>query len=364
MSIFYANRDDSNKEVAQVADAALRAPRDVKAAARQRYDANKRMFANAMSEYTAGGHPLFRMDSATIEARAGHFARELEHIYGEVLREELAPNNALNLFTTDTSVPAGAKTHTVRRTQHEADVRYYRGNASDRGSTGVRKNEKEFPVHAIVTSIKMNFFEQMADGFANGGLRGDLEFAARQGMEDFLNVKTWEGDEEQGVYGILNYPWLPRSFSGVAFNDSSTPEAILAELHRLRRFSYIKSKQKFKPNRVIMGTYLLDYLGTRKRSPTTDETILSAFLEDSAKMGQPLEVVGVHELDGVGPAGEDAMLFDLARNRMAIANVIPAGFSMLAVQQTGFDFEIPCYMLHGGVIQRYPLNNHLAYITR
>lgn len=364
MSIFYANREDSNTEVAKVANAALRAPRDVKAASRQRYDSNKKRFAEAMHEFTAGGHELFRMDSATIEARAGFFARELEHIYNEVLKEELAPNNALTLFQTDTSVPAGAKTHTVRRVQHEADVRYYRANASDRGSTGVRKNEKEFPIHPIVTSIKMNFFEQMSDGFANGGLRGELEFAARQGMEDFLNVKTWEGDEDQGVYGILNYPWLPKSFSGVAFNDSSTPDAILAELHRLRRFSYIKSKQKFKPNRVIMGSRLLDYLGTRKRGTDRDQTILAAFLEDSRAMGQPLEVVGVHELDEVGPAGEDAMLFDLAHNRMSIANVIPAGFSMLPVQQTGFDFEIPCYMLHGGVIQRYPLNNHLAYITR
>lgn len=348
----------------KVGSEALAAPRDVKRATKWRMDANIRVFTEAMQEKQSTGLMPFNLDAATIQSRAFHFARELEHIYQGVLREQYAPNSALELFEVDSSVAPGAKTHTVQRILHEADVRYYRQNASDRGSTGARKVEKEFPIHPIVTSIKMNFFEQLSDGFASSNLRSELEFAARQGMNDFLNEKTWEGDADLGVRGVLNYDWLPKSFSGVNFVDGTAADSILAELHRLRRFSYIKSKQRFKPVRMILGTALLDYLGTRKRSATTDQTILEAFLEDSRKMGHPLTVEGVHELDECGPNGEDAILFDGGKNRMAIANVIPAGFSMLPVQRTGFDFEIPCYMLHGGVIMRFPLSNHLAYINR
>ena len=353
-NILYGERLD-----AKTAEAALSAPRDIKQATQWRRDKNLQVIAETLEARRAAG--MLRMDSSQIRTQAFHFARELEHVYQGILREEYAPNNALSLFAQDTSVPPGAKTHTVRRILHEADVRYYDGNASNRGSTGASKVEKEFPVHPIVTTIKWDYFEQLTAGFANSGLRTELEFAAKQGIEDFLNDKTWEGDADRGVRGVLNYDWLPKSVSGVVFDDTTSADAILAELHRLARFSYVHSKQKFRPNRMILGTRLMDYLGSRKRSPTTDQTILEAFLQDRRRI-QPMEVVEAQELDGVGPNGEDAILFDRANDRMAIANVIPQGFSMLPVQRTGFELEIPCYMIHGGVIMRFPLNNHLAYI--
>lgn len=343
----------------QLRQDALNAPRDIKKATKWRMDQNRQRIGEVLRDRAAMG--ALNMDSGQIQRQAFHFARELEHVYQEVLREQYAPNNALSLFAQDTSVPAGAKTHTVRRIMHEADVRYYDGNASDRGSAGASKVEKEFPIHPIVTSIKWDYFEQLATGFANSNLRTELEFAARQGMADFLNDKTWNGDEDRGVRGVLNYDWLPRSISGVDFVDGTDADTILSELHRLARFSYIKSKQVFRPNRMITSPRLMDYLASRKRSATTDQTILEAFLQDRRQL-QDMTVVEAHELEGAGPNGQDAILFDRAGDRMSVANVIPQGFSMLPVQRTGFSLEIPCYMLHGGVIMRYPLNNHLAYV--
>jgi hypothetical protein len=353
--ILFGNRVDS-----KLSSLAMAQPRDIQTAHKVRLDTNVRTIKNGLEQLSLI-NPGFRADAGDLTARAYHFARELEHIYQEVLREEYAPNNALRLFEVDSSVPAGANAHTVRRIQHEGEARYYRSNASDRGSSGARRVEKQFPIHPIVTSVKINFFEQMASGFANSNLRTELEFAARRAMEDFLNDKVWNGDEDQGVVGVKNYPWVPKTFSLLAFNDLSTADSILSEMHRLANNASEVSKQTFAPNRMIMGVKLYNYLTTRKRSATTDQTIMQAFLQDNPYISV---IEAAHELDGAGPGGQDMMVFDRAGDRSSIANVIPQGFTMLPIQQTGFDFEIPCYMLHGGVIMRYPLNNLVAYITR
>jgi hypothetical protein len=354
-NILYGSRVDS-----KVASMALAQPKDIKVAHKMRLDTNTRTIKNGLEQLSVV-NPGLRLDAGDLTARAYHFARELEHIYQEVLREEYAPNNALRLFSVDSSVPAGANVHTVRRIQHEGEARYYRANASDMGSTGARRVEKQFPIHPIVTSIRINFFEQMASGFANSNLRSELEFAARRVMEDFLNDKTWNGDEDQGVVGVKNYPWVPKTFSLVPFNDVTSADAILAEMHRLANNASEVSKQTFAPNRMIMGVKLHNYLSTRKRSATTDQTILQAFLQDNPYI---TSVDAANELDGAGPNGEDMMILDRAGDRSSIANVVPQGFTMLPIQQVGFDFEIPCYMLHGGVVMRYPLNNLVAYVNR
>ena len=299
-----------------------------------------------------------RIDSLS-DNKAFHFARELEYVYSEVLRTQYAPNSALDLITVDTSVPAGAKTHTVQRIMHEGEARYYRGNDSNRGSTGVSRQEEEFPVVPIVTSIKTNFFENLSVDYAQTSLRSELEFAAQQIMNDFLNDKTWNGDDSVGMRGVLNYPWLPKLVVSTPFTDASSADSILLALHRIANLSSENSQGLMTPTRMVMSITLRNYLSTRKRSSTSDATILDCFLKDNQYIG---EVIGIPEFKAAGPSGEDA-IFCYSPNRMSCANVIPRGFTMLPMQEQSFEMEIPIYMIHGGVIMRDALGNLLAYVT-
>jgi hypothetical protein len=307
-----------------------------------------------------GRHDPGFTEDAVEGAGAVRRARELEYTYNEVLEEEYAPNNGLQYFPVDESVPAGARSHVVERVSHTGNARVYRGGHSEpKGSTGVQKASERFPVLTYVTEIELDFFERQSDSFAGTNLRAELEMAAQQTLMDFLNEKTFDGSPQDDLRGIWEYPFLPRTVSGVAFDGSAAPEDMLDELHRLANLLAEESKKRYSPTTLLTSIRVKHRISNKKRSGTTDETVEEAFLSDNEYID---EVVGIHEARGIGPNGEDAMLFYDRGNRMSVANSLVQGFEMLPIQEEGFNLRIPCYIQHGGIIMRNALNNLLTYV--
>lgn len=288
------------------------------------------------------------------------FARDLEHIYNEVLRTEYSPNNAFRLFPTDTSVPEGARKHTVRRIDHQGEVSIYRGGGGNKDfrTSGASAEEQSFNVLTYVTGIRLDFFEQQAERFSATSLRSELELAANTAMRDFANEKIWAGDDDHQLLGVLNYPYVPKTVTSVPFDSSSSADAILAEMHRIAHLADEKTNQTFSPNTWLMPPAQYNYVSTAKRSATTDQTILQAFEQDSATIDQ---VEKVHELKGRGPNGEDAHFLYKRDDRRSACNCIVKAPTMLPVIEDGLDLVIPMYMQHGGMIMRDPLNNLVVY---
>ena len=98
-------------ELGPVSQGAMRL--DAKELAKHRVQLNARHFDNALIQ------------------NGFHMARQLEHVYSEVLREEFPPQSSMEAFPVDTSVPAGARTHTVRRLSQQGEAKVYRGNSAD-----------------------------------------------------------------------------------------------------------------------------------------------------------------------------------------------------------------------------------------
>ena len=287
-----------------------------------------------------------------------HLARQLEFVYAEVLKTKYAPTSALELFEVDRRVPAGARNHTVRRMNAQGQARFYEGNSSRRPTVAINQEEETFNVAAIETSIRLNFFDLLATDFSGIALRAELEDAARDVMDRFLNDKIWNGAPERKLPGVLTYPWVPKATSAITVEPGVTnPDALLASLHRRSNYAASKSKGLFTPNRMITSIAMRDYMASTKRSATTEDTILSAFLRDNQYID---EVIGVHDLRSAGPNGEDVALFD-RRDRNAFVRVMPAEVTMLPMQSLGMDMEIPCYSIYGGMISREPLHNLITY---
>jgi hypothetical protein len=338
-----------------------------------------------MYQYDSGfGHPALRtnLDAATIvrrgltgdalvnarqlankkildsvaPGRGLHLARELEYIFAEVMQTAYEPLNALRLFPR-ISVPAGATSFTFRKMDHAGEWRYFRGNPSDVPTASVEKSEQSYPILPIVSSFKLDRFDELNSNFAGTNLRSELETALRRGFEEFVNDKTWEGTE---LTGVVNFPGLPKMVSAVSFANTTAADDILAELHRIANRPSQDSKQTFAPDTMLMDDRLYDRLRTRKRSATTDQTILQAFLQDNPYIRT---VEPIHELRNKGVGGLPAILLYKRGDSKGIGHVIPRMPTMLPMEVRGFEMIFPCYAMHGGVIMQEPLKNLLVTVT-
>lgn len=301
-----------------------------------------------------------RADAFT--ASGGYFmARQLEHIYAEVLQEPAPPNNALEMFSLNTtSVPLGAKTHTVRRIYTEGEAAVYRGGNAGIPRVGLTQQEEQFPVRYYVTAFGYTVFEQFSANFANVSMTQDHMRAARDVILQFMNRKTWFGDTANGIYGILNYPYLDKKVIATAFDGSASPDDVLEELNRLANWPMEQSKGQYKPTAVVTSHRVRNYLMTTPRASGSDETIGSYWLKTNT-LGIT-QILAAWEMVNAGPGGTtDGILF-FAADAYGVDNVVPALFSTLPVQSMGYEDLTFCFAAHGGVVMRNVGCNVLGWV--
>jgi hypothetical protein len=73
------------------------------------------------------------------------------------------------------------------------------------------------------------------------------------------------------------------------------------------------------------------------------------------------QVIGIHELDGIGGDNVDGMFAFSMGDKSSCVNVIPIQFTQLPMQTRDFEYQIPTFMTHGGVVMRKPLGNIVAF---
>jgi len=301
-----------------------------------------------------------RRDS--FQANTGIFlARDLEHIYDDVLREPFPAPNAYKLFHQDSSVPVGKTSHTVRRVYQTGEAQWYRGGKAVKRVT-VNQQEMSFPVRYAVDSFGYSIFERMSAQAASFDLHGEDMLAAREILTQFLNRAFWFGAPQVGLHGVLDYPWLPKKAIATVFNTDSDPRDVLHELNRLASFPREKSRTVFQSDRMAMTPRLRNFLFETPWSPLAADglSIGEKFINAHASIKTIDEA---WELEAVGPNGEDGILVHQS-GRNGIAIVTPGGpFNALPPQEEAFDLTVYAYAACGGVIMRNVGGNVLGLVT-
>lgn len=347
MQMTYLDSKDSNalkaKGVSSDAVSILLSTQDAEQRAREVYQCN-----------------VQRLDNLA-PGKGIHLARELEFSYQRVLETVYTDLKALQLFPVDSTVPKGALTYRITSEDMTGSAKYHRGEGYSAPRVGLTRNEEIRPVRHIINGFELDTFELAASNYAGTDIRGRMERAAKRAMSEFLDAKTWLGSGPDDVYGVLNYPYVPKTATSVVIGGTgtSTPLQILAELNRLAKQQFVNTDEKFGPNTLALPTRQREHIRqTQMDFSGTLQTIEQAFLRDNGHIDK-IESVPMLAKAGVG--GTDVLLFFKREDQDSIANVIPEQFSMLPANTEGFSIYVPCYMSHGGVRMWYPLNNMVCY---
>jgi hypothetical protein len=299
-----------------------------------------------------------RMDA--FEGGGVHLPRQLEHIHTRVLEEKHPVPNGLSMFRTGSSVPPGARTHTVRRFFDDGEVAVYR-NGSDIPRVGVAQAEEEFVVRHYVTSMETDHFELLSSNFANTSEEERKTRSARKVMELFLNRMTWGigPNDAHNIYGVINYPWLAKKVAAVPFIETTAVNDILKELREAADFPEEESDSVFMPNRMATTSRVRNFLMQKRLGSVNDTTIGQFFIATNAHINAIEEA---WELKGIAGDDVDGILF-WNDSEDGVSNEIVQSMTALPMQSFGFRNITFWYMSHGGVIMRDVGGNLLLLVT-
>lgn len=290
---------------------------------------------------------------------AGGFPRDFEHIYAEILEEKRRPLNYTKQFVMDTRVPLGAKTHTVRRRLGRGDAAIYRG-----GTTGIPMVahsfvEEQFHVIYIVSGVETNWFELISDSFEGRNQFADDSRMAIRAIEERINDVAWNGDAASQVYGALTYPHLAKSVGVTNYVGSASSQDLLDDLNAAANFAIEASGGTFRPTRVMTSIRVRNFLMQKQNSVASDISVGQFFLNGQETLNA---IEGVHEMRGIGPAGQDGIMFyDDSRESSAFVMIQPPT-AMPAHAINSFQNQTVYVAAIGGTVMRDVGNNHLHLV--
>lgn len=303
--------------------------------------------------------PQSRADAQTSQT-GFHLARELEHIYPQVVQEQYAPLGAFKLFGIDQSVPPGVEFHTVRREYEYGEVQEFSGSQQVQvdAVVNVGRDEERFPVRHYATSFKYTLFQQMNSAYANSGYLSSLLRTGRNKLMEHANARSWQGNSLVGQFGALNYPWVERWDLGDRLNSAATFAVWTDTLSDLVNRPHENSRTVYKINRVVMSPRMRNR-GYKLKDTDGEKISANAWFLGNNTQGIR-EIEEADELAGTGPGGSDIFLM-FYDGDVGPRNVIVSPFSLIPVQQQGFTYHQFMYMSHGGVVIRQPVSCLIAY---
>lgn len=238
------------------------------------------------------------------DAEAGGSPRDFEHVRAQIFEERHEPLSAMAMFPIDSSVPLGARTHTVRRATSSGEAKIYR---SDEGipRAKVAFSEERFRTAVIVCAVDQDYFDAMATDRAGLQVYQRELRTARDLVKRKMNRIAWFGDNKAGLYGVLNYPHIAKQVFPVAINAAANPELIALGLVDLVNTPMVRSGTAFNANRLGLSPRQYAFIASRKHAAGTDTTILQYVLNvlgwsrDQIKMVPELKDAGGAGIDGI-----------------------------------------------------------------
>lgn len=323
-----------------------------------------RMLANAaIMTVMHAANPEFRrrLDAQFRQNPGLHSARQLEQVLTEVERTDYPANNFLELIPMSGEVSPGAESFTIQRIDQSGKPRVHRGKGTDVPAVSLRMAEANYKVKAYVLGVDWDHFEAMSSDFANSNLLAESLLAARDSHLAFLNDQTVYGDKDNDIYGVSSNPFVNKMVIGTIFSEGTSGDLMLSALNKIANFPNRISKGTRRPSRLVVSDRIDDIISSTPRGAGTDLSVKEVFLRNNPYIK---DIIGVHEFTGEGGADNIDIIFAYtAGDKYSARNVVPVQFTQLPMQQANFDYSIPTFLTHGGVVMSKPLSNVVAYVT-
>ena len=308
-----------------------------------------------------------RYDDATLDAvvstknfdadEAIFLAEELDSVKAQIYKKRYPAYNAKNVMPVSTDAGAGAETISFRMFDAVAMAKIVSNYATDFPNVALTGTKTSVPVVSLGDMYGYSIQDLRAAQMAKIPLSTDLAAAARQGMEAKANKLAWQGDENHGLFGMLNHPnisqfTLPADGNGSATTFASkTDDQVLRDLDDFVGAQVDLTIGVETPDTLLVPPRVLRQLTGRYLNGTA-VTLYKAWLDNN---GYVKDILSVPELQGAGLNGADVMIA-YRKDPDKFTLEIPVPFEQFPPQYQGMELQVFCHERFGGLLVRFPLS--------
>ncbi|MFB6371616.1 MAG: major capsid family protein [Bradymonadaceae bacterium] len=282
-----------------------------------------------------------------------YFEEELTSVRSEVKKKKKKPKNGFKLIPQDPDDPDWSETVEHRMWDIEGTGSEFISDYTDMPPlVGVNMEKDDWPVKEFGCAYQYSKNEIRKASSTGKGLDRKKAMAAREFNERKFNRIQWFGAPQVGLFGLLNYPYIPRWQVSIPFDNSQTGQDILNELNSFVRAPFdVTEDEADTPDTLLMPTTQFAYINdTPWSSNAGDTTILGHFRSNNFFID---DVRPVRECNGAGPNGEDVMLA-YRQEEDLVAHKLVMEHNQHDPQQEGLAFITPATAKSGGIVSDFP----------
>lgn len=188
-----------------------------------------------IADATAGGTPLQASAALLMDVHGDTLdvlalENELEAIKTQLYMKPYPPNQFLARVNIDTSGGTGLNATGFVEMASRAEFRRLGDQSADFDLADHKRKKRTFPVVSYISGWGYSIRE--VETAQRLGLNLDMRGAdaCRKAYDDLLELHAMVGEPEEGIYGFLNAPEIPRSTQATALTSASSAADIFDQL--------------------------------------------------------------------------------------------------------------------------------------
>lgn len=282
-----------------------------------------------------------------------YLARELETILSRTYEVSYSDIVYQNLIPVSQEVGEAAESYTYRIFDAQGSMKIIQDKASDLPRSDVLRKE----VTAKVVTIGGSFAYTVAETRAAATIPGmNLEQrranAVRRSSEEKIQDIAFFGDSSVGLEGFFNSAQIDKVVPNKWFTDSATTTDEMIDLLNEPATRIVSnSRQKERPNTLLLPLDAYRKISTTPRSSSSDTTVLEFFLRTNPYIRS---VEPINELAAAnGSLSKDRMIaYDRSPDKLQLH--LPKTLEFLPPIRQGLEFSVAAMAKVGGVSLYYP----------
>jgi hypothetical protein len=301
----------------------------------------------------------------------GLFLRQqLEHVQNDVVTQDFPEMLMASGAAVDISdeLPSGAETYSYKILTVLGEAKILANGATDIPLVNAFAEKRTGFIRTIANAYAYTLEDLEGADFAGMNLDSSMAIAAREVIERKLDVLGYEGDAENNLLGMINFPNVPvwtspnngNSNGGTSSTEwqHKTNEQVYDDLRNFAAATRVATNGAYNPMVIALPQDQFERIvgSPFPNNSASGETILSFFLKTQRATPAGVQtVIPMPYLQGKGTGGVDMMVSYIKRPDLVKFHV-PLDFEQRPNPERDFSFRVPCRMRTGGIEVRKPLS--------